>query len=120
MRNDDIDDVLSTDETIVPSPGFTASVMQAVRREALSPPPIPFPWKRALPGLVSMGPAIVLGVARLAGGFGAQASTGSSLAELMAPAIHAAERAEAQLIVLALLLSLASVMLSMRLAARRT
>ena len=26
--------------------------MEAVRREASAPPPIPFPWKRALPGIV--------------------------------------------------------------------
>ena len=39
-------------DEIVPSSGFTASVMDAVMREATAPPPIPFPWKRALPGLV--------------------------------------------------------------------
>ena len=38
-------------EDIVPSSGFTASVMDAITREATAPPPIPFPWKRALPGL---------------------------------------------------------------------
>ena len=37
---------------IQPSSGFTASVMAAVRNEAVAPPPIPFPWKRALPGLL--------------------------------------------------------------------
>src|SRR5206468_12240322 len=35
--------------------GFVASVMDAVRREATVPPPIPFPWKRALPGLAVAG-----------------------------------------------------------------
>ena len=39
------------DEDIVPSSGFTASVMDAITREATAPPSIPFPWKRALPGL---------------------------------------------------------------------
>jgi hypothetical protein len=39
-------------DDIVPSSGFTASVMEAVMREATAPPPIPFPWKRALPGLL--------------------------------------------------------------------
>jgi hypothetical protein len=39
------------DEDIVPSSGFTASVMDAIMREANAPAPIPFPWKRALPGL---------------------------------------------------------------------
>ena len=49
-------------EDIVPSSGFTASVMDAIAREATAPPPIPFPWKRALPGLawcVAMGIAFL-------------------------------------------------------------
>ena len=50
MRDEDIDLMLSRDDNIVPSSGFTASVMDAVTREATAPPPIPFPWKRALPG----------------------------------------------------------------------
>jgi len=29
-----------------------ASVMERVREEAAAPPPIPFPWKRAVPGFV--------------------------------------------------------------------
>jgi len=51
MRAEDIDLMLARDDNIVPSSGFTASVMEAVTREATAPPPIPFPWKRALPGL---------------------------------------------------------------------
>ena len=47
--------ILSRDDEILPSSGFAASVMQAVRREAAAPPPIPFPWKRALPGVVVAG-----------------------------------------------------------------
>ena len=52
MRNDDIDHALSGEEEILPSSGFTASVMDAVRKEAATLPPIQFPWKRALPGMV--------------------------------------------------------------------
>jgi hypothetical protein len=51
MRAEDIDLMPARDDNIVPSSGFTASVMEAVMREATTPPPIPFPWKRALPGL---------------------------------------------------------------------
>ena len=47
--NDEFDRMMSEEE-ILPSSGFAASVMDAVRREAAAPPPIPFPWKRALPG----------------------------------------------------------------------
>jgi len=56
----EINSILSREDEILPSSGFTVSVMDAVRREAASPPPIPFPWKRALPGLVVAGLALVL------------------------------------------------------------
>ena len=41
--NDEFDRIMSEEE-ILPSSGFAASVMEAVRREAVAPPPIPFPW----------------------------------------------------------------------------
>ena len=55
IENDEIDRALAREDDILPSSGFAASVMDAVRREAAAPPPIPFPWKRALPGLVVAG-----------------------------------------------------------------
>src|ERR1700687_2839317 len=51
MRHDDLDRILSTEQAILPSSGFVASVMEAVGREAATPPRIPFPWRRAVPGL---------------------------------------------------------------------
>jgi hypothetical protein len=48
---DPISRILSTDEQLVPSSGFLSSVMERVHEEAAAPPPIPFPWKRALPGI---------------------------------------------------------------------
>ena len=57
-NEDQIDRILSREEEIVPSAGFTASVMEAVRREASEPAPIPFPWKRAWPVLVLAALAI--------------------------------------------------------------
>jgi len=52
MKDTEIDRILAKQDEILPSSGFVASVMEAVRREAVAPPPIPFPWKRALPMLV--------------------------------------------------------------------
>jgi hypothetical protein len=52
VSNEEIDRVLNGDEAIVPSSGFTSSVMEAVRRDTEAPPPIPFPWKRAVPGFI--------------------------------------------------------------------
>jgi len=47
-------------DSILPSSGFAESVMTAVTREATTPAPISFPWKRALPGLVAAGAMAVL------------------------------------------------------------
>jgi hypothetical protein len=57
-EEDEMNRILSRDDEILPSSGFAASVMDAVRREAAAPPPIPFPWKRALPGVVVGGPVL--------------------------------------------------------------
>jgi len=61
MNPDSIDRILTTEEELIPSSGFLASVMERVQEEAAAPPPIPFPWKRAIPG-------ILLTVAVLGGG----------------------------------------------------
>jgi hypothetical protein len=61
MRDEELDRVLRGDvEEIEPSSGFAASVMEAVRAEAEMPPPIPFPWGRAVPGFVAVLVALVL------------------------------------------------------------
>jgi len=62
MERDDLDRLLSDDE-IVPSSGFVACVMEAVRVEAVAPPAIPFPWSRALPGIVATAVALIATVA---------------------------------------------------------
>lgn len=55
----DLDRALSEErDSILPSLGFTDSVMAAVRSQG--PGPLRFPWKRALPGLAA-------GLAALAG-----------------------------------------------------
>ena len=59
MRDDDLDHILSEWDDIVPSSGFATSVMAAVRRDATIPPPIPFPWKYAVPGLAVAGLALM-------------------------------------------------------------
>jgi hypothetical protein len=47
-----MESILASEEPIVPSSGFLAAVMERVKEEAAMPAPIPFPWKRALPGFV--------------------------------------------------------------------
>jgi hypothetical protein len=48
----EIDHILATEDELIPSSGFLASVMERVQDEAAAPPPIPFPWKRAIPGIL--------------------------------------------------------------------
>jgi hypothetical protein len=47
-----LDRILAEEAPLVPSSGFLASVMERVREESAMPQPIPFPWKRAVPGIV--------------------------------------------------------------------
>jgi hypothetical protein len=47
-----LDNILASEEAIVPSSGFLSAVMERVHEEARMPAPIPFPWKRAIPGFV--------------------------------------------------------------------
>jgi ABC-type amino acid transport substrate-binding protein len=60
MRDDELNRILgSRDDDIVPASGFADAVMEAVRRELAVPAPIPFPWKRALPGIAAGAAALV-------------------------------------------------------------
>lgn len=58
-RIDNLDQILGAEEELAPSSGFVASVMDRVRQEAAAPEPIPFPWKRFLPGMI----VVVIGLA---------------------------------------------------------
>jgi hypothetical protein len=44
--------ILVAEEELIPSSGFLAATMERVQEEAAMPKPIPFPWLRALPGIV--------------------------------------------------------------------
>jgi hypothetical protein len=50
-----LDRTLASEDEILPSSGFLASVMEQVQEEAaqvIAHPPISFPWKRVIPGLL--------------------------------------------------------------------
>ena len=123
IEHDEIDGALSREDGILPSSGFAASVMDGVRREAAAPPPIPFPWKRALPCMVVAGVMLVLvlvaGVVVLAESGRATTRQFSTAAPSLTPPIFTSmfnggiESATAWT-VLALLLAFVSVKLSMR------
>jgi len=65
MTDERLDRILASEETLIPSSGFTATVMDRIREEAAAPPPIPFPWKRVLPGVVVAGAGLVWGAVEL-------------------------------------------------------
>jgi hypothetical protein len=56
-HSDPLDAMLLTEfnhsEQIRPSSGFVLSVMDAIHEQTAVPPPIPFPWKRMLPGAIA-------------------------------------------------------------------
>lgn len=125
MNDPEIDRILSRQDEILPSSGFAASVMEAVRREAAAPPPIAFPWKRALPGIVLA--ALVLALVLFVGvAIIAQIGRGtSSLLLATTPSFlptlvwQVAIRSAVGWTALALFAAFVSVKLSIRLAAGR-
>lgn len=123
MRDGDLDRVLCKDQVIVPSSGFVVAVMDAVRRESAAPLPIPFPWKRALPGLFAAGVALmsifVAGTATFIQGTTGQPFP-SQLQSIFDLIFERWNTLGASWITLALIVSIASVKLSMHLATRRT
>lgn len=130
MRDDELDRFLSTEQPIVPSANFARNVMDKVRTEAAAPPPIPFPWKRALPGLVLCVAGLVAMCAaafqrsgppplREAPGPSIWTATWAGLATNLAGPLRAANAGGVGWILLAFLLTYVSVKWSLRLAGRR-
>jgi hypothetical protein len=119
----EINRILSREDEILPSSGFAVSVMDAVRCEAAAPPPIPFPWKRALPGLLvgavvlALVPvAVVRAIAQLDRATASQFSM--FLPSAMPSVFSGGLESAAICTVLALLTALVSVKLAMRLSGR--
>ncbi len=119
----EMDDVLSSEETILPSSGFAESVMYAVRLEASVPAPIAFPWTRAIPGMVAACVALVLAAIETLRGLAAAPESSSRSAEALATSwnaiAQAAAASHAGWIGAALLFGVASIGFSLRLAAWR-
>lgn len=126
MRDHELDRILSENDEIVPSSGFVRNVMEGVRMEASAPPPIPFPWLRALPGMVVsilfLAAVCVTAVLRRGLPRAHQVPGPSIFTRLMsdlAGLLSAANVGGLGWILLALLLTLASVKVSLRLGRAR-
>lgn len=50
--NAEIEAILAGEEELLPSSGFLSVVMARIEQEAAAPPPVPFPWKLAVPGIL--------------------------------------------------------------------
>jgi hypothetical protein len=130
MSDDELDRMLSAEQGIVPSANFARNVMAKLRQEAAAPAPIPFPWKRALPGLVlcvlSLAAMCVAAFLRTAPQRlhntpdpSIWATMWTGLSSNLIGLLRAANVGGLGWIVLALVLTLASVTLSLRLIGRR-
>lgn len=111
MRDEEIDRILREEE-IVPSPGFPARVMAAVRREAEALPPIVFPWKRAVPALAAAVFALAVSTVLLV-------ESGAAEAPFWDALLPAARSLGAPWIAVATLATAVSLLLSRRLAEER-
>src|ERR1700722_8535167 len=58
-KRENLDRILGAEEELAPSSGFVSAVMERVRDEAAAPKPIPFPWKRVVPGAVAAAGGLV-------------------------------------------------------------
>jgi len=117
MDLDSIDRILATEEPLLPSSGFLASVMQGVREEAAAPPPIPFPWRRVLPGVALIAGVSVWAAIEFArNGLPSAGTVSLALPHLTAAGVQSLE--QASWVAGALGVSLLSWLLSRRLAGR--
>jgi len=64
---DDVDRLMTEDDTIVPSSGFASAVMDAVQAAVDDPPPLRFPWGRFTLGVAGCLVWAVAGLSVLRG-----------------------------------------------------
>ena len=117
--SDKLDNILASEPELVPSSGFLASVMERVKEEAAVPPPIPFPWKRAIPGMILAAGVLGWGGVELVR-YVIHSAPQLSLHQLPVPAhIPSAQLQEVFWTAAACGVSIASWLLARRLAGRR-
>ncbi len=121
MNRDELDRMLSRNEEIVPSSGFTAAVMGAVRETAAIPAAIPFPWRRALPiiaaALLSFTAVIAVSISQW--GKEDSLSAGWSMPPALNVGLQAALQFGGHWIVLAAVITFVCVRISLRMAGTR-
>lgn len=117
-ERDRLDAILADEGEIVPSSGFLARVMDKVEDEVAAPPPIPFPWKRFLPGFVLAGGVLGWGTVETVRYAMHAAVGGLALPNIQMAAGLSEPMQQAGWVVAALAISAASWLLSRRIAGR--
>lgn len=107
-------------DMIVPSSGFSARVMENLHESAEAPPPLAFPWKRALPAFGCALAILLYAGLRFISGLRYTPVSEHAAAGLQLPPVILNAAAPLGWIALALLVALVSVKLCLRLAAPRT
>ena len=64
-QTDDLAHALTQDEGLLPSSGFADRVMEAVYEAAAEPPPLPFPWRPVIVGMLACAGLAASGIALL-------------------------------------------------------
>jgi hypothetical protein len=112
-----LDAMLASEAEIVPSSGFLSAVMERVEEEAAAPKPIPFPWMRALPGIAAVAGVLGwMGVELVRAGIPAAGQSMPVAVQIPAGMVQPLE--QVGWVALGLGLSLASLLLTRRLAGR--
>jgi hypothetical protein len=122
INDETLDRILANEEELIPSSGFAASVMERIREEAAAPPPIPFPWKRAVPGIVLAAGVFGWGAVELSrwAWVAVHIASPASLASIhLSPKVHAPVESAAW-VGIALAVSLVSWMASRRMIGARS
>ena len=114
MTDDDIESMLTDEDEILPSSGFEVSVMEAVHQESVKPPPLAFPWRRALPGMVAALAAFGVATWTWIGARG-NATFNILLDQQLRELIAVGTRLEVQWVAIAIVGTILSVFLSVRL-----
>jgi hypothetical protein len=112
-----LDAMLASEAEIVPSSGFLSAVMERVKEEASAPAPIPFPWKRTLPGFALVAAVFGwMGVELVRAGATAMTQSSGVMVQIPPGLVQPIE--QAGWVGLGLAVSLASWLLTRRLAGR--
>jgi hypothetical protein len=114
MNDDEIESILAGGDEILPSSGFAASVMEAVHQEVITPPPLAFPWRRAAPGMVALLAAFGMAIWRFIVALN-NATSNVLLDEQLRQLSAVGTRSAIQWVIVAIAVTIVSVLLPLRL-----